>query len=139
MIVAAHRGKIVPPREPLTRLAAARTHPLDSTSMKAVPRTRTYEFLICLAVASAYVAAGMFGLSVASVNKSASAVWPATGIALAALLVLGYRVWPAIFLGAFVVNIVTAGTVATSLGISLGNTLEGVLGCYLVRRFAGGT
>ena len=106
--------------------------------MRAVPRTRAYDILICLAVASAYVAAGMFGLSLATVNKSASAVWPPTGIALAAFLLLGYRVWPGIFAGAFIVNIMTAGTVATSLGIAAGNTLEGVLGCYLVRRFAGG-
>jgi PAS domain S-box-containing protein len=106
--------------------------------MKAVPRTRMFEILVCLAVAAAYIVAGMFGLSLASVNKSASAIWPPTGIALAALLLLGYRVWPGIFLGAFVVNLATAGTVATSLGIGLGNTLEGVLGCYLVRRFAGG-
>jgi PAS domain S-box-containing protein len=106
--------------------------------VKAVPRTRSYDILVCLAVAAAYIVAGMFGLSLASVNKSASAVWPPTGIALAALLLLGYRVWPGIFLGAFVVNFATAGTVATSLGIAMGNTLEGVLGCYLVRRFAGG-
>ena len=49
-------------------------------------------------------------------NPSASAVWPPTGIALAATLLLGYRIWPAILLGAFLVNITTAGTPATSSG-----------------------
>ena len=106
--------------------------------MKAVPRTRTYDILVCLAVTAAYVAAGMFGLSMASVNKSATAVWPPTGLAVAALLLLGYRAWPGIFVGAFVVNLVTAGTAATSLLIAVGNTLEAVLGCYLARHFAGG-
>jgi PAS domain S-box-containing protein len=106
--------------------------------MKAVPRSRTYDILAVLTVTAAYVVAGKAGLSFASVNPSASAVWPPTGIALAAFLVLGYRVWPGVLLGAFLVNITTAGTPATSIGIALGNTLEGVLGCYLVRRFAGG-
>ena len=85
-----------------------------------------------------YVLAGKLGLSLASVHASASPVWPPTGVALAAFLTLGYRVWPAIFAGAFVVNITTAGSMLTSLGISLGNTLEGLLGAYLVTRYANG-
>jgi integral membrane sensor domain MASE1 len=48
-----------------------------------------------------YFIAGKVGLMLASVHASASPVWPAAGIALAALLLLGYRVWPAIFVGAF--------------------------------------
>ncbi len=90
------------------------------------------------ALTGIYFVAGKLGLKVAFVNASATAVWPCTGIALAALLVLGYRVWPAILAGAFLVNITTAGTVATSLGIAVGNTLEGITGCYLVTRLAGG-
>ena len=73
-----------------------------------------------------YVAAGRLGLNFAVVHVSASAVWPATGVALASLLVLGARVWPAIFVGAFVVNVLTAGSVLPSLGIAAGNTLEAV-------------
>ena len=42
-----------------------------------------------------YVAAGKLGLSLACRYASASPVWPPTGIALAAFLTLGYRVWPA--------------------------------------------
>ncbi len=89
-------------------------------------------------LAVAYLVAGKLGLSLAFVNASASPVWPATGIAVAGLLVLGYRAWPAILMGAFLVNVTTAGTVATSLGIALGNTLEGLAAAYLVNRFAGG-
>jgi PAS domain S-box-containing protein len=85
-----------------------------------------------------YFAAGKVGLLLAFVHASATAVWPPTGIALAAFLLVGYRVWPAIFLGAFLVNISTAGTVATSVGIATGNTLEGLAGAYLVNRFANG-
>jgi len=86
-----------------------------------------------------YFIAGKFGLMLASLHASASPVWPAAGIALAALLVLGYRVWPAIIVGAFLVNVTTTGNVATSLAIASGNTLEAVCGAWLVNRFAGGT
>jgi PAS domain S-box-containing protein len=87
---------------------------------------------------AAYFVAGKFGLSLAFVNPSASPVWPPTGIAFAAFLLLGSRVWPAILAGAFLVNVTTAGSVATSIGIAVGNTLEGRLGADLVRLFANG-
>ena len=90
------------------------------------------------ALAVAYVLTGKLGLLFASVHASATAVWPPTGIALAALLILGVRMWPAVAVGAFLVNVTTAGTVPTSLGIALGNTLEAVIGAWLVGRLAGG-
>ncbi|HYY73020.1 MAG TPA: MASE1 domain-containing protein, partial [Candidatus Bathyarchaeia archaeon] len=91
-----------------------------------------------LAVVGAYFLAGKFGLSLAFFHASASAVWPPSGIALAALLLWGYRLWPGIFLGAFLVNITTQGSAATTLGIATGNTLEAVIGAWLVGRYAGG-
>ena len=89
-------------------------------------------------LAAVYFVAGTLGLRLAYLHPSATPVWAPTGIALAAFLIWGSRVWPAIFTAAFLLNLVTAGTAATSAGIALGNTLEGVLGAYLVRRFAGG-
>src|SRR5438034_7446922 len=86
-----------------------------------------------------YFIAGKLGLSLAFLHASASPVWPSAGIALAVLLLLGYRIWPAILVGAFLVNATTAGNVATSLAIAAGNTLEAVCGAWLVNRFAGGT
>src|SRR5437763_10821087 len=85
-----------------------------------------------------YLVAGKLSLLLAFVHKSASPVWPPAGIALAALLVLGYRVWPAIFVGAFLVNLTTLGTIFTSLGIATGNTLEAICGAWLVNWLAGG-
>src|SRR5213082_4098189 len=85
-----------------------------------------------------YFVAGKLGLMLASLHASASPVWPPAGIALAALLLLGYRAWPAIFIGAFLVNVTTAGNVATSLAIATGNTLEALVGVWLVNRFAAG-
>jgi diguanylate cyclase (GGDEF)-like protein len=89
-----------------------------------------------LVLALTYFVAAKLGLKFAFVNPSATAVWIPTGISLTALLIFGYDVWPAIFLGAFLANLTTAGSALTSIGISIGNTLEGVLGCYLVNRFA---
>src|SRR5881397_1015558 len=94
--------------------------------------------VVVLGLAAVYLLAGKLGLLLAFVHASATAVWPPTGIALAAFLLLGYRVLPGIFLGAFLVNLTTAGSVATTLGIATGNTLEGLAGAYLVNRFAHG-
>jgi putative nucleotidyltransferase with HDIG domain len=90
-------------------------------------------------LAGVYFAAAKLGLRLAFVNPSATPVWPPTGIALACLLLAGYRVAPGIFLGAFLANLTTFGTVWTSLGIATGNTLEGLAGAYLVNTYAAGT
>src|SRR5438105_7606183 len=93
---------------------------------------------VVFGLAAVYVLAGKLGLLLAFVHASATAVWPPTGIALAAFLLLGYRVWPGIFLGAFLVNLTMAGSIVTTLVIATGNTLEGLAGAYLVNRVAHG-
>src|SRR5438445_10967064 len=98
----------------------------------------TYSPQLIAGLAILYFVACKLGLKLAIVHPSATAVWPGTGIALAALLLLGYRVWPGIFLGALLVNLTTAGSVLSSLGIACGDTLEALLGAYLVTRFANG-
>jgi PAS domain S-box-containing protein len=99
---------------------------------------RAVRFAAALVVGVLYFAAGKLGLAYAIVHASATAVWPPTGIALAAVLLLGRGIWPVIFAGAFFVNVSTAGTVLSSLGIAAGNTLEALVGAALVARFAGG-
>lgn len=96
------------------------------------------DWLMIGIAAAVYFCVGKLGLRLAYVHPSATAVWPPTGITLAAFLFLGPRIWPGIFLGAFLVNWTTAGSLATSMGIAVGNTLEGFLGAFLVSRFAGG-
>src|SRR5829696_2089143 len=78
------------------------------------------------------------GLALASINPSATPIWPATGLALAAVLIKGYRVWPAILLGAFAANLITAGSAVSSIPIAIGNTLEGVIGGWLINRWCFG-
>jgi signal transduction histidine kinase/CheY-like chemotaxis protein len=90
------------------------------------------------ALALIYLIAGKLSLHLAFLHKSASPVWPPAGIALAALIILGFRVWPAIFVGAFIVNFWTTPNILVSLGIASGNTLEALCGAWLVTQFAGG-
>jgi len=97
-----------------------------------------YLLVVLCNIAAIYFVAGKLGLKLAVFHQSATPVWPPTGISLAAFLLFGYWVWPSIFLGAFAVNMTTAGSIATSLGIATGNTLEGLLGAFLVNHFAGG-
>ncbi|MGH7730903.1 MAG: MASE1 domain-containing protein [Candidatus Eiseniibacteriota bacterium] len=100
---------------------------------------RALDFTVSLLlVAGAYFVAGKLGLTLAAVHPSATAIWPGTGIALASLLALGYRLWPGIFVGAFLVNATTAGSIVTALGIASGNTLEALVGTWLVNRFTAG-
>src|SRR5262252_3013657 len=95
-------------------------------------------FLISLiAVSVIYFYAAKLGLSLAFLNESVSPVWPPTGIAIAAVLWLGYRISPAILLSAFLANLATGEAAGTAAGIALGNTVEALLAAFLVRRFVG--
>ena len=110
----------------------------DDRGVTASPTRPESLFVPGLVLAVVYALTAKVGLTLAFAHPSATAVWPPTGIALAACLMWGYAIWPAIFVAAFIVNVATAGSVATSIGIAAGNTLEAVIGCYLVTRFAGG-
>ncbi len=102
------------------------------------PAGKGREIGVLAALAAAYVVGAKLGLAFATVHPSATPVWPPTGIAIASLLLIGYRAWPSIFLGAFVANLTTYGAAWTSAGIATGNTLEGLIGAYLVNRYAAG-
>jgi PAS domain S-box-containing protein len=84
-----------------------------------------------------YVSAAKLGLSLDAVSGFATAVWPPTGIALVALTLYGYRLWPGIALGAFLANVSAGATAPVAAGMALGNTLEAVVGTYLLQRVVG--
>ena len=100
-------------------------------------------WLALLALCYALVARA--SLLLAFANTNATPVWPPSGIAFAAILLIGYRAWPAIMLGAFAANLATfhanglplGGAVALASGaIAAGNTLEALAGTWLIRRYA---
>jgi anti-anti-sigma factor len=90
-----------------------------------------------VAVTGVYTASGKLGLDLAFATRSVTAIWPPTGIALAALIMGGYRLWPAVALGALLTNLDTGVPALTVLGIVCGNTLEALAGAFLLRRVAG--
>ena len=69
-------------------------------------------------VGIAYFTFAYLGLRLASINPSATPIWPPTGLAIAAILLWGNRVAPAIFIAAFLINQLTAGSIFTSLAIA---------------------
>jgi PAS domain S-box-containing protein len=90
-----------------------------------------------LILAVVYYGAARLGLRYASIGQSISLVWPPTGIAFAALVLLGLRYWPGVALGAFLANAATSVPLSAVAGITVGNTLEALLSAFLLSRVAG--
>jgi integral membrane sensor domain MASE1 len=88
-----------------------------------------------IALAVVYHLAARLGLSLAYVQANTSPVWPPTGIALAALLLFGYRLWPGISLGVLLGSLLTGAPLNLALGMALGNTLEALAAVYVLRRY----
>lgn len=97
-------------------------------------RERTILVLFVLA----YLITGRLGLMLGFVHPAVTHVWPPAGLALAALLVLGHRAWPAIALAATLVYAAVLGPHPAVLVLAAGSTGEGLLAAYLINRFAGG-
>src|SRR2546425_3411054 len=90
-----------------------------------------------LALAAAYFVVAKIGLRYATIGPSISPVWPPTGVAMAALVLLGPGYWPAVLLGAFRANATTSIPIVAATGIASGNTIEAMLAAYLLRSRAG--
>ena len=91
-----------------------------------------------VSIAVAYVLMGKAGFYFAYLNPVVTTIFPPAGIALGALLVLGYRVWPIILLGGTLLYSSVLGVVPAAPILAAANTGEGLLLAYLVNRFAGG-
>src|SRR6266480_4500375 len=89
---------------------------------------------LIIVIAAVYFASAELGLSLASLHTNVTPVWPPTGIAIASLLIFGWRVWPAIFIGALAANLGTHVPIPTAFGIAFGNTLGGLLAIFLLNR-----
>jgi PAS domain S-box-containing protein len=111
--------------------SVAATEPVGQTESAS---QRPY-FLKVAVVFALYLAAGKLGLSVPFTSGNVSPVWPASGVALASVLLWGYEVWPGLALAAFFVNFLSPIPALSCVGIALGNTSSALLGGYLLRRF----
>ena len=109
---------------------------------------RLRDGIIILLVAVAYVALGWLASFVSAPTGERAAIWPAAGLALAALVRFGYRVWPGVFAGSVAIgywlapqsdSLVIPNSIANSAAISCalnaaGATLQALLGAALVRQ-----
>jgi len=99
--------------------------------------------LSIILIAFFYLIAARLGLLLAYPGTNATPIWAPTGIALAAVLILGYRIWPGIAIGAFIANFISLTalnlpvilSISASLATALGNTFEALIAVFLVRRF----
>ena len=81
-----------------------------------------------------YFGTGWLGLLVPFTSGNVSPVWPASGVAIAAVILWGYEVLPAIFIGAFLVNFLHSIPLLASIGIAIGDSSSAFLGAYILRR-----
>src|SRR5262249_38210977 len=93
-------------------------------------RPRPLDFVYVLA---ACVLAGEAGLAIPFTSGNVSPFWPLAGVALAAMLLFGYRIWPAVAVGAFIVNFFSTVPHVAALGLALGNTVGPLCGAWLLR------
>ena len=93
------------------------------------------DFLVALAVGVLYVGAAKFGLALAIDAPQVTAVWPPTGLALAAVFLLRGPAVAGVLVGAFAANASLGEPLWVAAGIAAGNTLESVVGAALLRRF----
>jgi signal transduction histidine kinase len=85
-------------------------------------------------VAAAYWLAARLSLNLALVHGQVTPVWPPTGIALVAFLLVGRRAWPAVALAAFAVNLPIGPSPVGAAMIAAGNTLAPLVAVELLRR-----
>jgi PAS domain S-box-containing protein len=99
-----------------------------------------------LILALLYILTGKLGLLLAVPPGYATLIWPASGIALGMLVVHGWRLWPGVLLGSFVLNAYNSGVFAddwwsveciVAFCIAVGSTLQALLGRALIRRAVG--
>jgi PAS domain S-box-containing protein len=108
---------------------------LAAASGHAAARLADPGYLLRFALVTAvYVGAAKVGLGLPVAHGVITPVWAPSGIALAALIILGPRFWPAVALGAFIANATSAVPMWIAAAIAVGNTLEAVCGAFLLRR-----
>src|SRR5271154_2461130 len=102
-----------------------------------VPKPGPNIFQSLLVIAGIFLA-GQVGLRITDLHPPVSPVWPPTGVAFAALILLGYRIWPEILIASFLVCESAPTPLKASIAISIGETVSVVVGAYLINKFARG-
>ena len=104
---------------------------------ESAPRKIGKYLALIIIVLISYFLAGKLGQATTAIRSgNIGPVWPAFGVALAAVLLFGYRIWPGIFIGVFLVDVLSPVPVVAALGQASGSTLAAITGALLLRRIA---
>src|SRR2546423_11592836 len=127
--------------ESLARLQDGNLSRLEGGLAEAIrrryPRLGAALYPLALAVvACLYIGAAKLGVELSVARGIVTPVWAPTGIALASIVLFGPRLWPAIAIGALVANATSGTSLPVAAFISVGNTLEALVGAALLRRVA---
>lgn len=106
----------------------------ESTAWSSVMlRLARHPVLVHLLVVLLYVVTANLGLRFATLSQQLTLVWPPAGVGLAAILLFGNRVWPAIAVGSILAPVMDGGSLQFAVMAATGNVLEAVLGAYVLR------
>ena len=115
----------------------------------AVLSAATYALELTIIVAS-YFGFAAAALLLPAINAAATPLWPPTGVALAVILLRGYRIWAAILVGAFSASAISSGAMPGPFGaiaggallqsgcIGIGATVAALAGAWLINRWSHG-
>ena len=118
-------------------MTRAATDSARSIGLHGIFKAATYA-LELIAVAVAYFGLAVSGSLIPWINPTATPLWPPTGLALALVLLRGYRIWPAIFVGAFFATLVGSGSLSEAACIALGTPVAALAGAWLINRWSHG-
>ncbi|HTC05312.1 MAG TPA: MASE1 domain-containing protein [Xanthobacteraceae bacterium] len=118
----------------MTSAATGKALPIG---LRGALRAATYT-LELIVIATAYFGLAVSGLLVPWINPTATPLWPPTGLALALVLIRGYRIWPAILVGGFFSTAVDGGALSEAVCIALGTPIAALAGAWLINRWSHG-
>jgi PAS domain S-box-containing protein len=118
-------------------MTRAATDSARSIGLHGIFKAATYA-LELIAVAVAYFGLAVSGPLIPWINPTATPLWPPTGVALALMLLRGYRIWPAIFVGAFFATLAGSGSLSEAACIAVGTPVAALAGAWLINRWSHG-
>ena len=123
-------------------MATAKIGRLEFADLRAALSAATY-LLELAVIAASYFGVANIALLVPAANPAATPLWPPTGVALCLVLICGYRVWPAIFLGAFSASAfsvygMTMASLPAAASIGVATAAAAAAGAFLINRFSNG-
>src|SRR6516164_6446603 len=110
---------------------------LKSAAPPAFLRTIVYGLEIAI-IAVLYVGVASTALLFPAITAIQTPLWPPSGLALALILLRGYRIWPAIAIGAFCATAIASSSLLVSSSIAVGTPLAAIVGAWLLRRWSQG-